>query len=80
VAQHLSVPVLRVRSWHLTIDLGTGVYMRTERLRLLFGATRPDQADGYDVSVDWPWTESVLEIAVARFPWLAGLPLDRAAS
>ena len=63
----------------MTIDLGTGVYMRTEGLRLLFGGARPDQADGYDVSVDWPWMESVLEIAVARFPWLAGLPLDRAA-
>jgi sarcosine oxidase, subunit beta len=38
----------------MTIDLGTGVYMRSEGLRLLFGGTRPDQADGYDVSVDWP--------------------------
>jgi sarcosine oxidase, subunit beta len=63
----------------MTIDLGTGVFMRAEGLRLLFGGARPDQADGYDVSVDWPWMESVLEIAVVRFPWLAGLPLDRAA-
>lgn len=63
----------------MTIDLGTGFYLRSEGQRLLFGAARPDQADGYDVSVDWPWMESVLRIGVSRFPWLAVLPLDRAA-
>jgi sarcosine oxidase subunit beta len=62
----------------MTIDLGTGVFVRTEGARLLFGAARPDQVDGYDVRVDWPWMESVLIQAVARFPWLADLPLDRA--
>jgi sarcosine oxidase subunit beta len=62
----------------MTIDLGSGVYVRSEGPRLLFGAARPGQADGYDVSVDWPWMESVLELAAARFPWLADLPLDRA--
>lgn len=63
----------------MTIDLGTGVYVRSEGPRLMFGRARPDQADGYDTSVDWPWMESVLALAVARFPWLADLPLDRAA-
>lgn len=62
----------------MTIDLGSGVFVRSEGPRLLFGAARPDQADGYDLSVDWPWLESVLELAVTRFPWLADLPLDRA--
>jgi sarcosine oxidase subunit beta len=61
----------------MTIDLGTGVYVRSEGPRLLFGAARPDQPDGYDVSVDWPWMESVLALGAARFPWLADLPLDR---
>ena len=61
----------------MTIDLDTGVFVRTEGSRLLFAAARPDQPDGYDVSVDWPWMESVLEQAVPRFPWLADLPLDR---
>jgi sarcosine oxidase subunit beta len=63
----------------MTIDLGTGVYVRSEGPRLMFGGARPDQADGYDTSVDWPWMESVLAVAVRRFPWLADLPLDRAA-
>jgi sarcosine oxidase subunit beta len=62
----------------MTIDLATGVFVRSEGPRLLFGAARPDQADGYDVSVDWPWMESVLGSAVTRFPWLADLPLDHA--
>lgn len=63
----------------MTIDLGTGVYVRSEGPRLMFGGARPGQADGYDTSVDWPWMESVLALAVARFPWLADLPLDRGA-
>jgi len=63
----------------MTIDLGTGVYVRSEGPRLMFGAGRPDQPDGYDVSVDWPWMEHVLATASARFPWLADLPLDRSA-
>lgn len=63
----------------MTIDTGTGVYLRSEGDRLLFAAARPGQADGYDVSVDWPWMEQVLETGSARFPWLADLPLDRAA-
>jgi sarcosine oxidase subunit beta len=62
----------------MTIDLGTGSYVRSEGSRVLFGGARPDQPDGYDVSVDWSWMEAVLEQAVPRFPWLADLPLDRA--
>jgi sarcosine oxidase, subunit beta len=61
----------------MTIDLGSGVYVRSEGPRLLFGAARPDQPDGYDVSVDWPWMEPVLALGAARFGWLADLPLDR---
>jgi sarcosine oxidase, subunit beta len=61
----------------MTIDLGTGVFVRSEGARLLFGRARPDQTDGFDVSVDWPWMESVLATAVPRFPWLGDLPLDR---
>jgi sarcosine oxidase subunit beta len=61
----------------MTIDLATGVFVRSEGSRLLFAAARPDQAEGYDTTVDWPWMETVLERAVDRFPWLADLPLDR---
>jgi sarcosine oxidase subunit beta len=61
----------------MTIDLTTGVYLRSEGPRLLFGASRPDEVDGYNIALDWSWLESVLEMAVERFPWLGELPLDR---
>jgi sarcosine oxidase subunit beta len=63
----------------MTIDVGTGVFIRSEGSRLLFGQARPDEADGYRVDVDWPWMEGVLATAVVRYPWLADLPLDRSA-
>ncbi|MFJ9896403.1 NAD(P)/FAD-dependent oxidoreductase [Streptomyces sp. NPDC091280] len=61
----------------MTIDTGTGVYLRSEGDRLLFAGAKPGEVDGYDVSVDWPWMEQILETGSARFPWLADLPLDR---
>jgi sarcosine oxidase subunit beta len=72
-----SAPQALATAVPMTVDLGTGVYVRTDGSRLLFGAARLDQPDGYDTSIDWPWMESVLERAEQRFPWLAELPLDR---
>jgi sarcosine oxidase, subunit beta len=63
----------------MTIDVGTGVFLRSEGSRLLFGRARPGEPDGYSTAVDWPWMEAVLATAVERFPWLAELPLDRSA-
>jgi sarcosine oxidase subunit beta len=60
----------------MTCDMATGVYMRSDADRLLFGGTRPGQTDGYDTDVDWDWLEGLLGIASHRFPWLANLPLD----
>jgi len=74
---YASAPDALVAPLPMTIDVATGAYLRSEGPRLLFAAARPDQADGYDVSVDWPWMESVLQLAVERFPWLGDLPLDR---
>jgi sarcosine oxidase subunit beta len=65
------------RALPMTIDVGSGVFLRSEGRRLLFGAARPDQAAGYRTDVDWEWMESVLALAAPRFPWLAELPLDR---
>jgi len=63
----------------MTIDVATGVYMRSEGTRLLFAGARPDESDGYNTAVDWPWMEKLLGIAIERFPWLEELPLDRKA-
>jgi sarcosine oxidase subunit beta len=61
----------------MTVDIETGVYLRSDGPRLLFGASRPDEVDGYNLSLDWPWMESVIEMALGRFPWLSEIPLDR---
>ncbi|SES49148.1 sarcosine oxidase subunit beta [Streptomyces sp. yr375] len=61
----------------MTIDVGSGVYLRSEGDRLLFAGAKPDEVDGHNENVDWPWMENVLEMGTARFPWLADLPLDR---
>jgi sarcosine oxidase, subunit beta len=63
----------------MTIDLATGIYMRSEGSRLLFAGARPDEVDGYQTTVDWPWMEKLLYLAVERFPWLEDVPLDRKA-
>ncbi|RDD85271.1 FAD-binding oxidoreductase [Streptomyces parvulus] len=75
---YATAPGASRRSLPMTIDVGSGVYLRSEGDRLLFAAAKPDEADGYRVSVDWPWMEKVLEAGTVRFPWLADLPLDRA--
>jgi sarcosine oxidase subunit beta len=62
----------------MTVDFTTGVYLRSEGDRVLFGGARPDETDGYSTDVDWPWMESLLERAVGRFPWVGDIPLDRA--
>jgi sarcosine oxidase subunit beta len=72
-----TAPGALARSLPMTIDLATGVYLRSDGPRLLFGASRPDEVDGYNIALDWPWMESVLGIAAERFPWLCDLPLDR---
>lgn len=65
----------------MTIDLASGVYLRSEGDRVLLGGPPSPQADdGYSTDVDWPWLEGLLGLGVPRFPWLADLPLDRAAA
>jgi sarcosine oxidase subunit beta len=60
----------------MTIDVATGIYLRSEGERLLFGLSRPDEQPGYNIAVDWEWMETVLERADTRFPWLLEAPLD----
>jgi sarcosine oxidase subunit beta len=55
----------------MTVDIETGVYLCSDGPRSLFGACRPDEVEGYNLSRDWPWLESVIEMAMGRFPWLS---------
>ncbi len=73
----LSGPVSDSRTYPLTIDLGTGVYLRSEGNRILFGLdTHAD--DGFTEGVDWSWLERVLVTGVERYPWWEDLGIDRA--
>lgn len=63
----------------MTIDTSSGVALRSEGDRILFLLARPDEPDGYNVSVDWEWMETALAVACERFPWMADLELDRKA-
>jgi sarcosine oxidase, subunit beta len=61
----------------LVVDLGSGVYHRSEGERLLFGRSNPDEAPGFTTGIDWDWLEPTYEAAVARFPWFADEALDQ---
>jgi glycine/D-amino acid oxidase-like deaminating enzyme len=77
---YASAPGALDRALPMTIDLASGVYVRTEGDRLLFGGPASPSSAGYSTEVDWAWMEEVLDLGTPRFPWLADLPLDRAAS
>ena len=75
----LSAPIADERVYPLTIDLETGVYLRSEGDRILFGMdTHAD--DGFTEGVDWSWLEEVLMAGVDRYPWWVDLGVDRQGS
>jgi sarcosine oxidase subunit beta len=59
----------------LTVDVGTGFYMRKEHENVLFGKSNYAEPPGYNLAVDWEWLDVVLEAGLRRFPILerAGL-------
>lgn len=59
----------------LTIDVGSGFYMRKEGASILMGRSNPDEPSSFTTTVDWDWLDQVLEPGLKRFPVLesAGL-------
>ena len=79
----LSAPLSRdgeSAPYPLTIDLATGVYLRSEGERVLFGLDAHEDAGAFTEGVDWNWLEHVLVTGVRRFPWWEDLGVDRAGS
>ena len=76
----LSAPIEDSRTYPLTIDLATGVYLRSEGDRVLFGLDNLDQDFGFSEGMDWDWMEHVLLTGVDRFPWWSELGIDRKGS
>lgn len=72
----LSAPIADPRTYPLTIDLSTGVYVRSEGDRVLFGLDNLKQPFGYTEGVDQEWLEHVLLTGVDRFPWWEDLGID----
>ena len=69
----------RTRPYPMTVDLATGFWFRSERERLIFGLSNPDD-NGFAEGIDWPWLETTFETALLHFPWFERLDLDRRAS
>ncbi|MGQ9529365.1 NAD(P)/FAD-dependent oxidoreductase [Chloroflexus sp.] len=59
----------------LTIDVGSGFYMRREGQSILMGRSNPNEPSSTNTNVDWDWLEAVIEAGIHRFPILetAGL-------
>lgn len=72
----LSGPVADERVYPLTIDLATGVYLRSEGDRVLLGLDNLEQEFGFTEGIDDEWLEHVLLTGVERFPWLEDLGVD----
>jgi sarcosine oxidase subunit beta len=76
----LSAPIDDTRTYPLTIDLTTGVYLRSEGERVLFGLDDLEQEYGFTEGVEEQWLEHVLLTGVDRFPWWEDLGIDRKGS
>lgn len=76
----LSAPLPGPPAYPMAIDTGTGVYLRSEGDRILFGRDDPDTAFGWSEGMDWDWLERVLLTGVERFPWWEELGVDRRGS
>lgn len=72
----VSAPFGPPHTFPLTIDVASGVYLRSEGERLLFGRSNPHETPGFVEGVDWSWLEPTLAPAMARFPWMAEVALD----
>lgn len=77
---YATAPLGRPHRYPLTIDMASGLYLRSEGPRVIFGRSNPEQAPGFFEGVDFADLDRVLGFGLERFPWLAGTRLDRRAS
>jgi sarcosine oxidase subunit beta len=72
-------PLALPRPVPMTFDLTSGVYLRSEGERLIFGRADPGDT-GWREGLNWDWLEPTLSLALERWPWLETASLDRNAS
>jgi len=76
----LSSPITDKRTYPLTIDLSTGVYVRSELDRVIFGLDNLSQEFGFTEGVDQDWLEHVLLTGVDRYSWWEDMGVDLSGS
>jgi sarcosine oxidase, subunit beta len=64
----------------MTIDAGSGYFIRSEGDRLIMGYGGEHEQPGYSDTLDWSWLDDVMNAGRHRFPWIVELPMDRRAS
>ena len=74
-----TAPLNLPRQLPMVFDLESGVYLRSEGERVIFGRADPADA-GWREGMNWDWLDPTLHLALARFPWLQAAALDRRAS
>lgn len=62
----------------MVIDFESTFYFHREGAGLLFGMADPDEAPGFDMTVNWQVLEKISPVAARRLPALADLPVARA--
>jgi len=62
----------------MTIDFHTSFYFHPEGEGVLFGMSDPDQAPGFDVTVDWAFLDRIAAVARHRWPPLLEAPVKTA--
>jgi len=72
----LTSPVDDPRTYPLTIDSGSGFYLRSEGNRVLFGMSDPDQEYGFVEGIEEEWLLETLLTGSKRFPWFADVGVD----
>jgi sarcosine oxidase subunit beta len=72
----LSAPRPGASSIPMTIDTSSGVYVRSEGDRVLFGLDNLSEGFGFSEGIEREWLEHVLLTGVERFPWWEDLGVD----
>lgn len=64
----------------MTVDVGSGYFIRSEGDRLIMGYGGDHEEPGYRTDLDWSWLDRVMTAGRDRFPWIVDLPMDSRAS
>jgi sarcosine oxidase subunit beta len=76
---YATAPTTWEHRYPLTIDFTSGLWLRSEGRRILFGRSNPHEPPGFTTGIDWEWFEQTIGVGLERFEWLGETGLDRQA-